>query len=65
MAWEIALAVGGTVAAVVALVVVVAMCTRVSTHLAQFHGISVTCHSDSTLQKRDNGIPSGGPGSKL
>ena len=27
MAWEIALAVGGTVAAVVALVVVVAMCT--------------------------------------
>ena len=37
MAWEIALAVGGTVAAVVALVVVVAMCTHVSTHLDQFH----------------------------
>ena len=41
MAWEIALAVGGTVAAVVALVVVVAMCT-VSTHLVQFHGNQ--CH---------------------
>ena len=37
MAWEIALAVGGIVAAVVALVVVGAMCS-VSTHLAQFHG---------------------------
>ena len=41
MAWEIVLAVGGAVAAVVALVVVVAMCT-VSTHLAQFH--SNQCH---------------------
>ena len=41
MAWEIVLAVGGAVAAVVALVVVVAMCT-VSTHLAQFHGNQ--CH---------------------
>ena len=41
MAWEIALVVGGTVAAVVALVVVIAMCT-VSTHLALFHGNQ--CH---------------------
>ena len=64
MAWEIVLAVGGAVAAVVALVVVVAMCT-VSTHLAQFHSIiSVTCHSNSTLQKTEERNKKGGPGYK-